>query len=672
MQFVYPYFLFALCALAIPIVVHLFNFRRYKKVFFSNTSFLKELVEESNNAQKLKRLLILLSRCLAIIFLVLAFAQPFFPAAESIKKGRTVVSVFVDNSFSMNANNAERTLLEKAKILAIEIAESYPNDVSFQLITQDLSGKQQRLLSKDDFITQVKSIRIASSSYTLEEIKKRQVDAMRVENFDLRKAYYISDFQSKLGWISPDSMLDINMVHLESVSNKNIYVDSAWLENPMTIIGQNNKLLVRVKNDGEDDLANLRVSMTLNGQQKALADMSIDANSETIDTIHFNQNVRGWNNVCISLEDNPIVFDNKYFVSFYVNESIALLNIDSKASNKYIAALGNFSNFFKITETNANQIDYSQFKQQQLIILSNIADISSGMQAELKKYVEQGGHIALFPSKDANISSLNTFLQALNLPTYTSANDQNKEVANINTQSSLLNDMFETNNQMNMSLPKSSFSYSCSSRLSNAETILSFKDGQSFMTQYNILKGRAYIFTVPLDASICDFPMHSLFAPMIFKMAIDGNIFNAIQYTIGSKQNITIPSNIALGNENIVLVKGPGTEFIPEQNFSNLQPSINVRDQIVQDGHYALIDNRTKENIASFSMNYNRSESAMKFYSRKDLEAKYAHVFDGNKAAIGHAVKELNDDTSLWKVCIIFALLFLLVEILLVRFWKNS
>ena len=168
MQFVNPYFLFAFSALAIPIIVHLFNFRRYKKVYFSNTAFLNELVEETNNAQKLKRLLILLARCLVIIFLVLAFAQPFIPKNENVKKGKTAVSIFVDNSFSMQSTSSDRSLIEKAKVLATDIVQSYDNDVSFQLITQSLEGKQQRLLSKDDCIEQIKNIQICPSSHSLE------------------------------------------------------------------------------------------------------------------------------------------------------------------------------------------------------------------------------------------------------------------------------------------------------------------------------------------------------------------------------------------------------------------------------------------------------------------------------------------------------------------------
>ena len=675
MQFINPYFLFALAAIAIPIIVHLFNFRRYKKVYFSNTSFLKELVEESNRAQKIKRILILLSRCLAIIFLVLAFAQPFIPKSTQKKEGKTVVSIFIDNSFSMQSQTSDRTLLEKAKLLAIDIAQSYENDVSFQLITQDLSGKQQRLLSKDDFINQLKDIQLCPKSYSLENIKQRQIDATQVASFDNKKFYYITDFQKQMGELSIDSIHELNLVYIQAPSQNNIYIDSAWLENPVTIIGQNNKLLVKICNESDKSIDKLRLSMKINGQQKAITDNSIMANTTIIDTIYFNQNTKEWNNVAISLDDLPIEFDNTYYVSFFVNDAIHLLNLDASSNNKYINALANFSSYFKTTSGNSSQIDYSSFKSQQLIILSNIKELSSGFQIELKKYIQNGGHIAFFPSKDADITNLNTFLKSIGTAQLSSANTSTREVGEINIQASLLNDIFEKSSIKNTTLPKTTFSYNLTNTLGNAEKIISYKDGQSFMTQYNIEKGKCYLFSVPLDINYCDLPIHALFAPLIFKMAIDGQITTNIQNQIGSKNNIEIPNLNITSQENMLYVRGNEIEFIPEQYTINNTLEINVKEQLLHAGNYSLFDKKTTNNMAYFAMNYNREESKMNFYSMNTLEQMYSSkmtkIYNGNTGIISHAITENNEGIVLWKVCIIFVLLFLLIEILLIRFWKT-
>ncbi|MBO4740720.1 MAG: BatA domain-containing protein, partial [Bacteroidales bacterium] len=75
MQFLNPLFFIGFLAVAIPIAVHLFNFRRYKKVYFSDISKLEELTGQTKRRSQIKQLLILAARVLAIVFLVLAFAR---------------------------------------------------------------------------------------------------------------------------------------------------------------------------------------------------------------------------------------------------------------------------------------------------------------------------------------------------------------------------------------------------------------------------------------------------------------------------------------------------------------------------------------------------------------------------------------------------------------------
>ena len=144
MQFLFPGFLFALATLAIPIIVHLFYFRRFKKIYFTNVSFLKEVKEETSNRRKLRNLLVLIMRCLAIALMVLAFAQPYIPTGNGIKRGEKAVSVFVDNSFSMSALSKDAALLELAKKRAKDIISAFAPDDRFQVLTNDFEGRDQR------------------------------------------------------------------------------------------------------------------------------------------------------------------------------------------------------------------------------------------------------------------------------------------------------------------------------------------------------------------------------------------------------------------------------------------------------------------------------------------------------------------------------------------------
>nr|MBA3901205.1 BatA domain-containing protein [Bacteroidota bacterium] len=125
MKFLFPTFLFALFAIAIPIIIHLFNFRKFKKIYFTNVKFLKEVKQETQSKSKLKHLLVLCTRILAITFLVFAFAQPFIPSENSNAViGDKVVSVYVDNSFSMQAQSEQGGLFEESRRRAREISDA--------------------------------------------------------------------------------------------------------------------------------------------------------------------------------------------------------------------------------------------------------------------------------------------------------------------------------------------------------------------------------------------------------------------------------------------------------------------------------------------------------------------------------------------------------------------
>src|SRR5687768_11450579 len=124
LTFAYPAFLWALAALAIPVIIHLFSFRRYKTVYFPNVAFLQEVKQQTDSRTRLKHWLVLLSRLLLLTFLVFAFAQPSFRKNNvEVKTGKNAISIFIDNSFSMQQTDAEQTLLERARKKAYEVLD---------------------------------------------------------------------------------------------------------------------------------------------------------------------------------------------------------------------------------------------------------------------------------------------------------------------------------------------------------------------------------------------------------------------------------------------------------------------------------------------------------------------------------------------------------------------
>ena len=175
MIFSEPLFLWGLLALALPVVVHLFNFRRYRKVYFSNVDRLSELRNESRRRSTVRQWLVLLTRLLAVAFLVLAFARPVLPGkGKTLHSGATVVSVFVDNSFSMENSGADGTQLETAKQKAREIVSAHHANDRYQLLSNDMRGEEFRWLSREEFLDAVDALQISPASHNLGEVVQRR------------------------------------------------------------------------------------------------------------------------------------------------------------------------------------------------------------------------------------------------------------------------------------------------------------------------------------------------------------------------------------------------------------------------------------------------------------------------------------------------------------------
>src|SRR5690606_19409086 len=232
-QFVQPSFLWFLGFLAVPVIIHLFNFRRFRKILFTNVRFLKELKEETQSQSKLKHLLVLLSRLLAITCIVLAFAQPFIPKNKNqAVSGQNVVSIYVDNSYSMNLQGDDGSLLDEAKNKTRSIISAYPASTKFQLLTNEFKGEQQRALGIEEAMELTDKIKITSSSRSAEEVFIRQNDSFKQDQGENHTAFWMSDFQKNYivhPFSGKDSTLQHTLDSITTTSPFNVHVDSCWL-----------------------------------------------------------------------------------------------------------------------------------------------------------------------------------------------------------------------------------------------------------------------------------------------------------------------------------------------------------------------------------------------------------------------------------------------------------
>ncbi len=672
MQFLYPSFLWALLALAIPIIIHLFYFRRFKKVFFTNVRFLKEIKDETSNRNKLKNLLILLSRCLALSALVFAFAQPFIPKKGDIKSGINHISVFIDNSFSMTAKRTDIPLLDYAKSKAKEIISAYDEDDKFQVITHDFEGRHQRFVNKEDALSFIEEIETTPKVQTIVQIinKQKQLLSDAPSN---RISYLISDFQKNITNfnIVLDTTVEYNLIPIQTQQDKNISVDSLWFEGPMPFFNQNNKLLVRVTNNSGEAVDQVRITLKKDGQEKPISIRDIPANSSIEDTVLINVTTSGWNKGIVNVTDYPIQFDDDYYFGFYVPDTIHALVINEGASNKYINALFSGVSYFNVTNQNVSQLQYRQFSKFNLIVLNDLRSITSGMTSALNAYLSDGGKVLVFPGKDAELSAYNSFLSTQGGLRMEVNPNRERSVIRLNTDEFVFSDVY-LNTSKNLKLPTVKHSINIIAGAQVAEERLAlYRDGGSFLSKYNIGNGQLFICTAPLSAEYSDLVFNSeVFVPMLYKIAISSGQLSPVAYTIGQNEIVMVKNLRDKGDYTYNVTNG-NISFIPGQFPKGNQLALDLSGQIKTSGFYDILLDETL--VAVAAMNYDRKESNRTIYTENDLEENTKNISNINvigasqQADLSTTVTQKDKGVTLWKWFVIFTLVFLALETLLVR-----
>jgi hypothetical protein len=673
MHFLYPAFLFALISLAVPILVHLFNFRKYQKVYFSNVQFLKQVNEQQSSRRNLKERLILAARLLILTFLVLAFARPYFSDKKAVNANtQQAVSVFVDNSYSMQTLNSEGTLLDEAKEKAKEIASAYNINDRFQLLTQDFEGKHQRLLSRDEFNDAVDAVKIGPQSRDMQQIINRQQNLLNTQPNAVKSIYIISDFQENMNngrAIKTDTGTHINLVQLKASSLPNVAVDSVWLLSAVHRPGENEKLVIRLHNYADAIAEKIPLKVLINNEPKALGSYTVNPRSAQNDTLSFSGLQAGWQRGEVTLQDNPVTFDNQFYFSFAVKQQMPVLLIDDGVPNLYLKAVFAADAFFNAKDVPAGNIDYAGLNAYPLIVLSDVRSVSTGLAQQLKAYVQKGGTLVVFPAVDADLTSYHDLLQPMSTVFPEKLIVSATKVSSINLQNEVFKSMFDSFPQ-NPDLPVIKKYYQLSSPQGRSENLMNIPGGQSFLTENRSGKGKVYISAVSLNEDFSNLPRHALFLPIMFRIALLSGHDQPLFYTIGHDESIEMPPVQTDEKQLLKLVKD-SIRIIPDVRQQEGSTILYTSDQVQQNGIYNLI--KQDSTLAILAFNDNRSESDLSYFTGHDLAKmmpKSATILQGGKGSIKNEVSELNIGAQLWKLCIILALIFLAAEIILVRFYK--
>lgn len=687
MSFVFPGFLVALGVLGIPVLIHLLKFRRFKKIDFSDTFFLREITQENQSRNRIRKLLVLSARLLALACLVLAFAMPFFgnQDADGLSGATRSVCIFIDNSPSMEARGSIGTLLDEAKEKAREIATAYRPGDRFQLLTQDFKGEHQRWLSRDEFLNALGEISHSGNAHGASEIFARQSDLVKAAGPGKADHIWISDFQKNawnLNLLQTDSLANLILMPLKPGPGGNVSIDSVWFNQPVLLQNEKATLFVNLKNHGQEDVSQIPVKLILNGSVKSIASADIAAGASREMQFSFVNGQSRFVKGQILVEEQPVVFDNAFFFSFPCGGKMPVLLLEGQGPNSYLRSLFDSDSTLELTVMNGNSISYNTIDRHALIILDGWTDSGSGLIESLKKSLSKGNSLFLIPNKneqkDKAASGLYT---ALGLPVHASLSDSLSEsVDGIKTRHPFFKNVFETEKMkgQNLLLPSVRRYYPWLGGSPPREDILmSLKNGNAFFSVFNSGNGKIYHLSSPLDDSFGGLQRHALMVPVFFNAALQTGKPFALFHRSGNLKAIDIPAADESADAAIRVVHAEnGKGFIPRVRQNGKDRSMFMHEQANIPGHYLLLQ-AGADTLDVLSVNAPAAESELIYYSSGEMEKATAGIKGGirilESAKPGSAqIKAMVSGEKAWRIFLIASIAFFILEALLLRFLKSA
>ena len=678
MAFAYPAFLWALTALAIPVLIHLFQLRRFKRIDFPNVHLIAEVSQQTRARKKVQHWLVLLARLLAVTALVLAFAQPYVVGSRSNAVGDRAVSIYVDDSHSMDGEGAQGRSLDVARKGAGEAIMQQGPTSQFQVLTGRFDGRAQLLVGRDEALETVSRVTAGPFTRPLSQVMMRQREALTRSAAPVKRAYVFTDLQRSItdveAWTG-DSATETYIVPVQPAVRENLSIDSVWFQSPVRRKGQRETLTVRISNRGEQELINVPLRLNLNGQQRALGTFTLAGGATVDTTLRFTNEHSGphWGEVV--LDDAPIRFDDHLFVAYTVLDrlSVMLIGGADSGSDADVARVFADDSTHTFTVKDLRAIDPSSLAGQDLIIVNGLPEITSGLGQALDGFIDAGGSVVLFPPASVGPAGHSDLFSRLGMGARAVADTVGQKVDRIDLDRPFYRDIFSTMPR-NVDLPQTRERWDL--RLpAGSDALLRMQDGSIYLAGLARGKGTFYPCSAPLSPAGGNFTRHGLFAATLLRMAELSRPSGMLYHTVGGSTLLPM-EGFDPAAEQVPHLRGPnGLDLIPEVRRIGGITHLVLHDQDLVDGPYAVtLDTDTVRMVA---LNLDRRESDLAMFSveevREALErngAKHITILDNDGGDLSLRLAELDQERKLWKWFIALALLFLLAEVLLIRFLR--
>jgi hypothetical protein len=692
MIFLNPAILFGLLAASIPVIIHLFNLRKLKKIEFSTLTFLKELQKNKIRKIKLKQLILLALRVLIILFVVMAFARPAFQSMQfggTTSAAKTTAIFILDDTFSMSVVDQKGSYFNQAKEIINQVISKLQEGDEVGLILVANPKVEKRLTSNlSEFLKDVDQLDLSYSTGDLNSaIVKASQSISESKNFN-KEIYVLSDFQKNKitnQKIKNDlsELLNENIrLYTIDLSDKDVFnlsVDELKINNQIFEKDKPVGFSITITNNSKQDVNSAVVSLFMNSQRSAQKSFDVNSGQSTIVEIEAIPKTTGFVDVVVEIETDEIEQDNNRFASIFIPEKISV-GLFSESLNDLIfvdlALQTAGEGKYDIERKSVNQLNLLQLNKYQTIIVSTNS-ITSGIE-QFKNFVQNGGGAILFPSSIPDAVRLNQLYSQLGLRSSASfvgkVNSTGLKIKFDKTDFNhpVFQNIFKNDDKKKYESPELNAYYKLTS---SGNQIVSLLDGSSFLSEHKNGKGKIFVFNTSPVLSWSDFPIKSIFAPLINK---------SVAYLSAKERG----QNVFLAGEELnINLKNTNASQIKIVKPSKSDEFINLKENLSRDylaysntniaGSYKfysgdnLIENISINTDPTESKTGKTDESEFENYLEQiKFAGKYISI--DKEENISEKIIQARFGSELWRYFLIVAIILALIEMTIAKNTKKD
>ena len=646
MQFRNPEVFYFLFLLIIPLLVHLFQLQKFVKVPFTNVAFLKKIQATTRKSSTIKKWLLLCTRTLGLFAILFAFSQPYISNNTSLEK--SVLNIYLDNSLSVDTSDSNGKNLQTT---INKIIENAPENTSYNLITNSNSYEDLSYESLKKVLFDIKT-----------DTKIQNLDRILLQNYQnslsktntLHKNILITDFQNIKHNMFTNVTGEFYAIKPKNSDFSNLSIDSLAISDAQS---EYITLTAFIKNQGPEK-NNVPLAIFNNGKLLAKQVFSISENSTTPINSILKKERTFSGKIAITFNDT-FSFDNNFYFSLGTPKKTKVLIIGK--SDDFLKKIYS-EDEFSFNQTAVSNVNYNTLLENDLIICNELTSISKSLLNQLKEFKKNEGTLVVIPSSESNFDIERQLIGLNGFGSIQKSNDTLR-VSSLNEKDPFFKNVF-TNKVDNFASPyvKEAFLL----RSSYLNEIVSLENNYPFFV--NVSTDRSvYLFTSSLSKTNSNFRNSALVVTLFYTIGQLSFRQPKLYYHINEDQVIDL--KVKLEKDEILQVSASNNTFIPLQKAFQNKVEMNFEEQVLNSGfHYVL---KAKDTVATLAFNNPKSESSSTFMDPKvfNYSTNRIKTFDSIED-IFTSIKDFNEVNWIWKWFISLAIVSLLTEILLLKFFK--